>query len=290
MWTVLILLVLAGIAWQRLRSRRPSAPSSRAAHYVLRAWALGWWPLPPSATSITRQLIHCACEERLPLARDRFLAPTSITLGLSPTEFSQLRGRIAAVSIAIAESMQENAEDHGWRTQGPPWVAVEPDPDARPGWPSVHANFDPRLSQTTSPNESGGPNLPDAITLSAESATVLSDGQDPQNGPRQGGTAVTHPLIPALHMADGRVVELKAGRTTLGRGPEAQVAVLAPEISRQHFVLEIEGSVTFLEDLGSANGTYVDGHLVAQRTQLRHGSQLRFGLRGPVITYVVTTS
>src|SRR4051794_3173335 len=130
-WVLLTVCVFAVLVMRRIRRTRfGSVPIGNGPRYLVRAWVLGWWPLPPSAASITRQLISCAVTERLPIGRDRFLAPTAVTLGISPVEFAQLEGRISAVATAIAESMQDTAHDLGWRTQGRPRVNVEPDSDA----------------------------------------------------------------------------------------------------------------------------------------------------------------
>jgi len=74
-------------------------------------------------------------------------------------------------------------------------------------------------------------------------------------------------------------VPLKAGSTlTLGRAPEAEVVVDDPSVSRQHARLTVSARVT-LTDLGSRNGTRVDGEPIAPHieTPLRVGASFELG-------------
>jgi pSer/pThr/pTyr-binding forkhead associated (FHA) protein len=64
---------------------------------------------------------------------------------------------------------------------------------------------------------------------------------------------------------------------TLGRAPRADFIVDAPLVSRLHCRLDIDGQDQLaVEDLGSTNGTWVNGHKV-QRAPLAVGDQLKVG-------------
>jgi pSer/pThr/pTyr-binding forkhead associated (FHA) protein len=88
--------------------------------------------------------------------------------------------------------------------------------------------------------------------------------------------AGTRPL--ALHPGDV---------LTFGRDPQNSVFLEDAMVSRRHAVLEfhIDGSV-LLRDLGSRNGTYVNGERLPenQPTPLRNGDSIRIG--GKVLTYI----
>ncbi len=62
----------------------------------------------------------------------------------------------------------------------------------------------------------------------------------------------------------------------LGRALECDLAVVSPHISRQHAKLEVGDGQLYLEDLGSSNGTMVNGKRASGRQQLRHDDELRF--------------
>src|SRR5262252_6366918 len=56
----------------------------------------------------------------------------------------------------------------------------------------------------------------------------------------------------------GRIVPLR-GKLVIGRGSDCDLILDEPEMSRRHATIENSGDVIFLRDLGSANGTFVNG-------------------------------
>lgn len=63
---------------------------------------------------------------------------------------------------------------------------------------------------------------------------------------------------------------------TIGRGAGNDVVLDAPQISRHHARLVRSGKTVFLEDLGSANGTFIDGEKIS-RAPLSPGQTVSFG-------------
>jgi hypothetical protein len=72
----------------------------------------------------------------------------------------------------------------------------------------------------------------------------------------------------------GKVIGLKV-RTTIGRGPECDLVLEEAQMSRQHACIESTGSGIFLRDLGSQNGTFVNGVAVRDAI-LKPGDQIAF--------------
>jgi pSer/pThr/pTyr-binding forkhead associated (FHA) protein len=68
-----------------------------------------------------------------------------------------------------------------------------------------------------------------------------------------------------------------SGEAVIGRGAGADVSIPDPSISRRHALARLEGKTVVLEDLGSANGTYLNGTAVRSATRADHGDTLRFG-------------
>ncbi len=60
----------------------------------------------------------------------------------------------------------------------------------------------------------------------------------------------------------GKLYELESDRTILGRSEDVHVPINDARVSRHHFQITMEGGEAVLEDLGSTNGTYVNGHKV----------------------------
>lgn len=78
---------------------------------------------------------------------------------------------------------------------------------------------------------------------------------------------------------DGReLVALEGERVTIGRGTTNDVAVAAdPELSRVHAVLEPLGDGWCVRDVGSSNGTYVNGERIWSARSLHSGDEIRAG-------------
>ncbi|MGP3939221.1 FHA domain-containing protein [Streptomyces sp. 6N106] len=79
-----------------------------------------------------------------------------------------------------------------------------------------------------------------------------------------------------LH-ANGRTWTLDASRSyTVGRDQQADIPTIDRRVSRRHITIRCVGGTWIVEDLGSANGTFADGHRV-QRIEIGHGSIVRLG-------------
>ena len=65
--------------------------------------------------------------------------------------------------------------------------------------------------------------------------------------------------------------------TTLGRDLGSSVVLDDPYASAQHAILTFRGSAWYVEDLGSTNGTYVDGVRIAPVARLGYGGEIQVG-------------
>jgi adenylate cyclase len=73
-----------------------------------------------------------------------------------------------------------------------------------------------------------------------------------------------------------QVVELR-DHNSLGRHPSNTVQLLDKIVSKEHCIIERRPSGFTLRDLGSLNGTYVNGERVAGERDLRHGDDIALG-------------
>ena len=65
---------------------------------------------------------------------------------------------------------------------------------------------------------------------------------------------------------------------TLGRGEDATIRLKGDsELSRNHTQLTVHNGDVYITDLGSSNGTYVDGKFIEKSTKLLIGSQIQLG-------------
>jgi pSer/pThr/pTyr-binding forkhead associated (FHA) protein len=75
----------------------------------------------------------------------------------------------------------------------------------------------------------------------------------------------------------GRMVAL-AGPVTVGRAGDADLVLADELVSRHHARITPSGSGAVVEDLGSRNGTFVNGEAVPGPTHLVPGDQLQLGV------------
>jgi len=71
-------------------------------------------------------------------------------------------------------------------------------------------------------------------------------------------------------------------QTILGRRQDCQLRIPTNDVSRQHCALLIQDKKLIARDLGSSNGTFVNGKRIAE-TDLKPGDRLRVG----PVTFVV---
>jgi pSer/pThr/pTyr-binding forkhead associated (FHA) protein len=116
--------------------------------------------------------------------------------------------------------------------------------------------------------------------------------EPPAEVPAPGATMIYKPRTPPTEAASavdlgverevavlswsGRRRVLDQQRSVLGRSRDADVQIEDPNVSRRHAEIVQEGSTFWLVDLGSTNGTEVDGRRV-QRVRLADGARFTIG-------------
>ena len=83
--------------------------------------------------------------------------------------------------------------------------------------------------------------------------------------------------IPYLSDPSGREHVLEKESTRIGRAAENEIVVLEKRASREHARIRREGRRSLLEDLGSTNGTFLNGERVNGTISLRDGDQVTVG-------------
>lgn len=84
---------------------------------------------------------------------------------------------------------------------------------------------------------------------------------------------------PKLRDTSGREYLLKAGDNSIGRDPSSDVLINNGTVSRRHALILIEDDTAWVEDLGSTNGTKLNGQslTVGERVPLPPQAELQFG-------------
>jgi pSer/pThr/pTyr-binding forkhead associated (FHA) protein len=70
---------------------------------------------------------------------------------------------------------------------------------------------------------------------------------------------------------------LEQAVTHLGRAVENEIVIVSKRASREHAHIRRDGRRVFLDDLGSTNGTFVNGERVLGSMQLRDGDEISIG-------------
>lgn len=80
----------------------------------------------------------------------------------------------------------------------------------------------------------------------------------------------------ASNLSKGDLLPL-LGVNSLGRNPGNSLPIVDDSISGDHLLLSYDGGAWRAEDLGSTNGTYVNGHRVEKDAALAYGDVIQLG-------------
>src|SRR5258706_1454172 len=75
----------------------------------------------------------------------------------------------------------------------------------------------------------------------------------------------------------GRTYELKTDKTTVGRVSDNAFELPEASVSSHHAEIHLRGNDVVVKDLGSTNGTFINGEKIQEAT-LKPGQILRFGM------------
>jgi hypothetical protein len=182
------------------------------------------------------------------LSRDRRLAPNDFTIDLSSTDYDSLSAYGQSLVSELATMMHTYASEQGYVFAGPLHMNFHRSGELSTG------RFRVRSAASATVTPAAGQSLKPTDTAIRRSSAVLEIG------------AARHVIEPP-----GLVI---------GRGSNADLRIEDPGISRRHLEVRVQeqGGATIVSaiDLGSTNGTTVDGHR-AQQALLHEGSVIKIG-------------
>jgi hypothetical protein len=169
------------------------------------------------------------------------VAPNRFVFSLSPDDGARFEQAEQALTGELQQVVRDAAGERGWGLMGPPEVELQIDEDLRRGQFRIEAS--------------------------------LVEGEE-QVAPSPAGTGAT--LL--IHEGGGapRTVRVGGGTATIGRLPECEVVVHDPGASRRHAQIREQGDAWTVTDLGSTNGTQVNGQTMQQRS-LATGDRITIG-------------
>jgi hypothetical protein len=111
---------------------------------------------------------------------------------------------------------------------------------------------------------------------------ALVDDTGPTARPREGAMDLRSGVSPRLEVVaamgydPGTTFDLNGG-ATMGRSPTADVPVDDPFASSAHARIFLRGQFMYIEDMGSTNGTFLNGRQLRKPEQLRVADSIRIG-------------
>jgi hypothetical protein len=193
----------------------------------------------------------------------------------------------AQLTSALAELVQEHLDENRWTTIGDIEVYLARDEDLHTGVFGVASRMESNAPPRRRPHDSlsmpvmpgGGPgDYP-------QQDGRQQDGHPQQQRPPQ-PQPTPPPYAPPQQQRGARAVfvvdstnqrfELRYGSNVIGRGSESDLQLLDQGVSRRHVDVQYDGQRATIYDLGSTNGTTVNGHEIGSH-MLRHGDVVRLG-------------
>ncbi len=112
----------------------------------------------------------------------------------------------------------------------------------------------------------------ESIVLSAKDADALRAAHAVSNNPSARLLVLSSPDLAAGS------VQVITGPTRIGRGPENGVRLDADDyVSSRHALVDARSDGVWVEDVGSTNGTFVNGARITDMRLLRDGDVVRIG-------------
>lgn len=190
--------------------------------------------------TLVRRLERTIDEERR-AGLDGLVAPTRFAVAVNPADAAALAS-MRSLEDELAEAALEHARRRGYRIPERPTVSLVGDPAVEPGEVSVVASF--------------------ADARRVAMADALPD------------HTLVHPVPPAVppgavlrvvpSAGPARDVPLDGRPLAIGRAADADVVIADPLVSRRHARLAPRGGRLVLADLGSTNGTRVNGEAIRE--------------------------
>lgn len=207
------------------------------------------------------------------LSRDRRLVPNHFEIALGPDDFDRLSEYGRTLNHELANELRDHADIQRYTFSGPIEINLTERPDLPVGKFRIH-------SATV-----GAPQRPRAQPNDGQ--TQLQVPPPPVQPPPV--QAPTGPTLVVLEV-NGRRRPVNPPGVVLGRGTDSDIQINDPGVSRRHAEIRLmpengDGVRVVLVDLGSTNGTVVNGRRTAE-AELRDGSTVRLGTTDITVHFV----
>jgi hypothetical protein len=226
---------------------------------------------------IAKALQREADEQRNVLGEGRVLAPNLYVVRLGQIDYENLAEWSDQLAAELADMVTEHIAGEGYQTFGDVQVTLEQDDDLPTGVFEVSSHVADKARPPSREMPVNGfpsaahPALPPLPPIRGRVAT--DTGRQSPSVSGRAGTRVQHVLV-----VDGPGTRhvLSSGRNVIGRGTEADIRLPDTGVSRKHVDVVLDSGTAICEDLGSTNGTLVNGRRIT-RQPLADGDVIRIG-------------
>lgn len=223
-----------------------------------RAFKSGVKPL-----QLGRKLLQIVDSERDVDAQGRRVVPNSYLIQLSPEDREGFADVEPTLLQELTVALREYISQEGYHVEGKARVALRTNPDLRRG----KFDIDCRNITPDAPAQTSAPATPSAEPLIEVSAAPLLTAVP---------SAFDRPPA-VLSLPNGQRIELHEGHYVLGRHLENDIVLNDTNVSRKHAEFVCAAGEVVVRDLGSTNGTKVNGVLITGEQLLQHGDVINFG-------------
>ncbi len=196
----------------------------------------------------------------------RVYVPNEFTIYLSPADRKQFEAYEDSLVRELQEYLAEHARRERYALLTPPQVLVTIDEDLAVGEFGIATRLAPDETSAERPPVDLPVDAPAQTMIYRAPAPVETETEPEPEPPRE---------IVTLTVA-GKTHELTKPRAVLGRSRECDVRVSDVNVSRRHSEVRAEGTEYWVADLGSTNGTVVNGKRV-DRARLADGDRITLG-------------
>jgi hypothetical protein len=226
---------------------------------------------------IAKALTREADEQRSIMGENRIMAPNVYVVRLGETDFAHLAQWSEQLAGELADMVAEHCDTEGYQVFDKVTVRLERDDDLPTGVFEVSSHVAdparPPSAVDVPPVSAAHPALPPLPPIRGRVATDTG-----RQGSSVVGRAGSRPGMTHVLVVDGPGTrhELTTGRNVIGRGTEADIRLPDTGVSRKHVDVVLDGGTAWCEDLGSTNGTLVNGRRIS-RQALADGDVIRIG-------------
>ncbi|HEX4281860.1 MAG TPA: DUF3662 and FHA domain-containing protein [Solirubrobacteraceae bacterium] len=206
-------------------------------------------------------------EEHKSFSVSRTYAPNEYRVFLSPRDRERFAGYEAALTAELAGYLLEHARRERLTLLSRPVIEFETDDRLGLGEFGIQT----RVAQPEDEPVSAPPKAQSGRTMVYSTAERVAEPLR-DLGPAHAGRAQK-----ALLLIDGKRVVLGPSGATVGRGRQADVVLNDPNVSRQHAEIRPRGGSWVLADLGSTNGSRLNGRQIEGSEVLRDGDEIEVG-------------